>query len=79
MGVRHQIELLIRALLNIPWERRATELCLNEELAVEGVRGGVEGASWDAWVHKIGCSDRVAVEENISNAYEWLVVVVRTR
>lgn len=54
---------------NSPWEERATELNLDENLGIEDLGSRIERSTRDGRVDMIGCSDRVRAEE--SNYLSW--------
>lgn len=51
--------------LPLPWEGCATELSLNEELAVEDFGSGIERSAGDRGVYVVCGSNRVAIHVHI--------------
>lgn len=51
--------------LSLPWEGCATELSLNEELAVEDFRSGIKRSAGDEGVYVVCDSNLVAIHVHI--------------
>ena len=64
---------------DLPGEENTTELSLDEELGVEGLRSGVERQALDGRVHVVGCSNAVAVDNRAVSISLTLKLGVPTR
>lgn len=60
-----------RIVRSLPWEARASELGLNEELTVKDVRSRVERRAGDGRIDEIGGSDRVTVRRKVNGVAEF--------